>query len=72
VQGSFGKGWVVLTSVHAEAPENWPRGLAFTTPVARTHAYAARLLDAALRRTLLPRHCRATDESPIAAMPDLA
>ena len=56
VQGSFGKGWVVLTGVHAEAPENWRRGLAFTTPVARSHAYAARLIDAALHRTLLPRH----------------
>jgi hypothetical protein len=56
VQGSFGKGWVVLSGVHAEAPENWRRGLAFTTPVAPSHAYAARLIDAALHRTLLPRH----------------
>ena len=56
VQGSFGEGWVVLTGVHAEAPESWRRGLAFTTPVAPSHAYAARLIDAALHRTLLPRH----------------
>jgi hypothetical protein len=55
VQGSFGKGWVVLTGVHAEAPESWRRDLAFTTPVAPSHAYA-RLIDAALHRTLLPRH----------------
>jgi glutamine amidotransferase-like uncharacterized protein len=56
VQGSFGKGWVVLTGVHPEAPESWRRDLAFTTPVAPSHAYAARLIDAALHRTLLPRH----------------
>lgn len=56
VQGTFGEGWVVLTGVHAEAPESWRRGLAFTTPVAPSHAYAARLIHAALHRTPLPRH----------------
>ena len=56
VQGSFGGGWVVLTGVHAEAPESWRRDLAFTTPVAPSHAYAARLIDAALHRTPLPGH----------------
>jgi hypothetical protein len=56
VQASFGEGWVVLTGVHAEAPESWRRDLAFTTPAAPSHAYAARLIDAALHRTLLPRH----------------
>jgi glutamine amidotransferase-like uncharacterized protein len=56
VQGAFGEGWVVLTGVHAEAPENWRRDLTFTTSVAASHAYAARLIDAALHRTRLPRH----------------
>jgi glutamine amidotransferase-like uncharacterized protein len=56
VQGSLGEGWVVLTGVHAEAPESWRRDLAFTTPVARSHAFVARLIDAALHRTPLPRH----------------
>jgi hypothetical protein len=56
VQGSLGDGWVVLTGVHAEAPESWRRGLAFTTPVAPSHAFAARLIDAALHRRRLPRH----------------
>ncbi len=55
VQGTFGQGWVVLTGVHAEAPESWRRGLAFTTPAAPSHAYAARLIDAALHRTPLRR-----------------
>jgi hypothetical protein len=56
VQGSFGEGWAVLTGVHAEAPESWRRDLAFTTPVAPSRAYAARLIDAALHRRRLPRH----------------
>jgi hypothetical protein len=56
VQGSLGEGWVVLTGVHAEAPESWRPDLAFTTPVGRSHAYAARLIDAALHHTPLPRH----------------
>jgi len=56
VQGSFGEGWVVLTGIHAEAPESWRHDLAFTTPVAPSLTYAARLIDAALHRMLLPRH----------------
>jgi glutamine amidotransferase-like uncharacterized protein len=56
VQGTFGDGWVVLTGIHAEAPESWRRDLAFTTSVDRSHAYASQLIDAALHRTPLPRH----------------
>jgi glutamine amidotransferase-like uncharacterized protein len=56
VQGTFGQGWMVLTGVHAEAPESWRRDLAFTTPAAPSQAFAARLIDAALHRTALPRH----------------
>jgi glutamine amidotransferase-like uncharacterized protein len=54
VQGTFGDGWVVLVGVHPEAPESWRRGMAFTTPVSSSQAYAARLIDAALHRTPLP------------------
>jgi Biotin-protein ligase, N terminal len=56
VQGTFGDGWVVLTGVHPEAPETWRRGLTFTTPASAAHAYAATLIDAALRRTRLPHY----------------
>ena len=56
VQGAFGHGWVVLVGVHPEAPESWRRDLAFTTPTGPSLAYAARLIDAALHRTPLPRH----------------
>jgi glutamine amidotransferase-like uncharacterized protein len=52
-QGTFGSGWVLLTGVHAEAPANWRRGLAFRTPLDTDHAYAAALLQAALNRTPL-------------------
>ena len=54
VEGASGNGWVVLSGVHPEAPANWRRGLTFTTPVEADHAYAAKLMDAALNRTSLP------------------
>jgi hypothetical protein len=44
----------VLAGVHAEAPENWRRGLNFTTPASLSRAYAATLVDAALNRKALP------------------
>ena len=53
VEGSFGTGWVVLSGVHPEAPEQWRRGLAFKTPARVDHAYADRLIRAALNRTPL-------------------
>jgi glutamine amidotransferase-like uncharacterized protein len=43
VQGAVGSGWVVLTGVHPEAPENWRRGLTFTTPASVDNEYAAKL-----------------------------
>jgi glutamine amidotransferase-like uncharacterized protein len=55
VQGAVGKGWVVLAGVHAEAPENWRSGMTFSTPASADNAYAATLVDAALRATPLPR-----------------
>jgi glutamine amidotransferase-like uncharacterized protein len=56
VEGSSGKGWVILTGVHPEAPANWRRGMTFTTPASVDHAYAATLIDAALNGTKLPHY----------------
>jgi len=56
VEGTSGKGWVILTGIHPEAPENWRRGLTFTTPASVDNAYAGKLIDAALHGTLLPHY----------------
>jgi len=54
VEGTSSKGWVILSGVHPEAPENWRRDLTFTTPASVDHAYAGTLIDAALHGTSLP------------------
>ena len=54
VEGWSGRGWVILTGIHAEAPESWRRGLRFETPASVDHAYASTLIDAALHGTSLP------------------
>jgi len=56
VEGTSGKGWVILTGIHPEAPENWRRGLTFTTPASVDNAYAGKLIDAALHGTSLPHY----------------
>src|SRR5882724_3370185 len=56
VQGTSGKGWVILCGVHPEAPENWRRGMTFTTPASVANAYAGTLIDAALHGTCLPHY----------------
>ena len=53
VEGSVGKGWVILTGVHAEAPASWRRGMAFHTPVSADTAYARTLIAAALNGATL-------------------
>jgi glutamine amidotransferase-like uncharacterized protein len=53
VQGTFGHGWVILTGVHAEAPESWRRGMTFTTASVTDTAFAATLIRAALNGTPL-------------------
>jgi glutamine amidotransferase-like uncharacterized protein len=53
VQGASGKGWVILSGVHPEAPANWRRGMIFTTPASADNAYAGTLINAALNRTPL-------------------
>ncbi len=54
VQGAVGKGWVVLCGVHPKAPEHWRSGMQFATPASEDQAYAAKLIDAALNRRVLP------------------
>lgn len=56
VQGSCGKGWVVLCGTHPEAPANWRGGMNFQTPVSASHDCAAELIDAALNGAPLPHY----------------
>ncbi len=49
VQGSAGRGWMILAGVHPEAPEHWRRGLHFATSASADNAYAATLIAAALK-----------------------
>ena len=53
VEGTSGKGWVILCGVHPEAPESWRSRMAFTTPTKVANACAATLIDAALHGTSL-------------------
>jgi Biotin-protein ligase, N terminal len=53
-QGKSGKGWVILSGVHAEAPQGWRYGMTFTTSAAVDNAYAKTLVTAALNGTSLP------------------
>ena len=56
VEGTSGKGWVILCGVHPEAPANWRHGMTFTTPASVANAYAGTLIDAALHTTSLPHY----------------
>jgi hypothetical protein len=56
VEGSSGKGWVMLSGVHPEAPASWRYGMTFTTSVAVDNAYAGTLILAALNGTSLPHY----------------
>jgi len=53
VEGSVGKGRVILTGVHTEAPASWRRGMAFNTPVSADTTYARTLIVTALNGTTL-------------------
>jgi glutamine amidotransferase-like uncharacterized protein len=53
VEGSSGKGWVILSGVHPEAPASWREGMDFTTPLSVDLAYAGTLVNAALNKTTL-------------------
>jgi hypothetical protein len=52
--GLSGRGRVILSGIHAEAPESWRGGLRFTTPARVDNAFARDLIDAALHGTALP------------------
>jgi glutamine amidotransferase-like uncharacterized protein len=56
VQGTSGRGWVILVGVHPEAPDTWRRGMMFTTPAVVANAYAGTLVQAALTRSSLPHY----------------
>jgi glutamine amidotransferase-like uncharacterized protein len=56
VEGASGKGWVILSGVHPEGPDNWRSGMAFNTPASDDNAYAQTLIDAALHRKRLPHY----------------
>jgi glutamine amidotransferase-like uncharacterized protein len=51
VQGKYGSGWIVLTGIHPEAPEDWRKEFYFKTPLEDSYSYAARLIQAALGKT---------------------
>jgi len=54
VEGSVGKGWVVLSGIHPEAPERWRQGMDFRTSAKADNAYAGALVRSALTRSGLP------------------
>jgi glutamine amidotransferase-like uncharacterized protein len=53
VEGTSGRGWVILSGVHPEAPAGWRRGMTFSTPAETDNAYAGTLVKAALNGTSL-------------------
>ena len=53
-EGTSGKGFVIFTGVHVEAPANWRGSLKFSTPPSVDLAYAATMIKAALNGTELP------------------
>jgi hypothetical protein len=54
VEGQSGKGFVIFTGVHLEAPESWRGSMIFTTPVSVDLAYADTVIQATLNGTPLP------------------
>jgi len=56
VEGSYGKGFAIMSGVHPEAPAGWRSCCSFTTPLATDLAYANTLVKAALAGTLLPHY----------------
>lgn len=54
VEGPSGKGFVIFTGVHPEAPASWRGSMMFTTPVAADLAYASKVIHAALNGAPLP------------------
>jgi hypothetical protein len=55
-EGYLGKGFVILSAVHPEAPASWRYGMSFYTPLDVDLAYAQKLVKSALNRTMLPHY----------------
>jgi len=53
-EGYWGKGFVLLSGVHPEAPAGWRYGMDFFTPLDVDLAYAGTLVTSALNRVTLP------------------
>lgn len=53
-EGQSGKGFVLFTGIHAEAPASWRGSFTFTTSESADLAYAGRLVEAAYTGTTLP------------------
>ena len=53
VEGQSGKGFVILTGVHPEAPASWRGSMIFTTSESTDLAYAGTIIQAALSGTPL-------------------
>ncbi len=64
VEGTFGRGWIILTGFHPEAPASWRRDMTFKTPVADDNSYARKLIHAALNRTPLAASALPLTEAP--------
>ncbi len=56
VEGYSGKGFVLLSGVHPEAPSSWYYGMTLLTPVDKNLAYAQTLVKAAFNATVLPHY----------------
>jgi glutamine amidotransferase-like uncharacterized protein len=53
VEGNYGSGWIILTGVHAEAPESWRKAFYFSTPIENSHQYITKLIKATMEKTTL-------------------
>ncbi len=53
-EGYWGKGFVILSGVHPEAPAGWRSGMNFFTPLDVDLAFAGTLVTSALNRVTLP------------------
>jgi glutamine amidotransferase-like uncharacterized protein len=52
-EGFYGKGFVLLSAVHPEAPASWRYGMTFYTSLDNDLAFARTLVTSALNRTML-------------------
>ncbi|MES2376228.1 MAG: BPL-N domain-containing protein [Bacteroidota bacterium] len=55
-EGKCGKGFIILTGIHAEAPADWRRGMVFNTSVSADNGYAEMLIRAGFNGNALPHY----------------